>query len=78
MTVFYRFPDEQTFSAHRADVQADVIGLIQSGETTVTTEDGSEEVIPVFVEGFHVNALQAVEGWEEYLVSVKSPVRIYG
>jgi len=69
VTTFYKFPDQATFDALETDVPVDVIGLIQDGEV-----DGE----PVYIDGFHVNTLRPVEGWDQYEISVNSPVRIYG
>lgn len=70
MTTFYKFPDEKTFAALETEVPVDVIGLIQDG-----VDEAGE---PIYIDGWHVNTLQPVEGWEDYEVAVNSPVRIYG
>lgn len=85
MTTFLKFPDEQAFRAACAELGAtvspemrvgdcllSVVGLISDG----VAEEGEEQI---YIDGFHVNALGTLpDKWDAMVVTVKSPVRVFG
>lgn len=91
MLVCYRFPDQETFLilaaaedllhedlliTGRTAWALDVIGTITEGGTY--DEQGQVITPPRTIPGYHVNALGiAPEAWDEFLVVVNSPARVF-
>lgn len=88
----YAFPDRGTFvascealgwasegvvNAYTVDRAIDEIGPIQTAPGTYD-EDGVELTPPTYDTHHHVNYLgEAPEAWDEYLIVVNSPSRIF-
>ena len=79
MTKFYKFPDEATYQANQQDaVPVVVLGRVPDGGEETVEVNGEEVTQPTYHEGFHVNAMKPVEGWEEFAVQPNSPWMIFG
>ena len=94
MTVYLKFPDEETFAAGMPD------GWERRGETAhplpdgveairimphpLTTggrhdEDGLQLEAATLLPGFHVNALGEVpDAWRPYIVTPRAPLAVFG
>lgn len=83
--IFLRFPTEQAFTdataTHRDEdgnltISLDVIGLIfEGGEYD---DEGNVITPPTQLEGYHVNAVEIPEDWQEYVIDrPKNPHRIF-
>jgi hypothetical protein len=90
MTHYLRFPDEATaitvLAAYRTEDDTwitashthalDVIGTISRGGEW--DKEGNVITPPEVLPGWHVNYVGEVpEGWEQYAVSPKNPVRVF-
>lgn len=84
--IFLRFPNEQTFLdiiAPYLDEEGnlilpniDVIGVIYEGGEY--DEEGSVITPPVAIEGWHVNAIEIPDDWQEYVIDKPNkPYRIF-
>lgn len=91
MTTFYCFPNEQAYidaitvntvttdaegvevveSVQQPPTNVDVIGVMYRNEGT------DEEPNMVAREGYHVNTLSPIEGWESHQVFPSSPSRVF-
>lgn len=79
MTKFYKFPDEATYQANQQDaVPVVVLGRVPDGGEETIEVNGEEVTQPTYFDGFHVNALNPVEGWEDFAVQPNSPWMIFG
>lgn len=79
MTKFYKFPDEAAYQTNRQDaVPVVVLGRVPDGGEAVIEIDGEPVTVPTYHEGYHVNAMSPVEGWDAYLVEPTTPWMIFG
>ena len=84
--IFLRFPDEQTFLAAVAPYtdgeggvsipNLDVVGIIYEGGEY--DDEGNVITSPVTIDGYHVNALEIPDEWQEYVIDrPNNPHRIF-
>ena len=84
--IFLRFPNEQTYldtvapyvddEDNLALPNIDVIGTIYEGGTY--DDEGNVIEPPVAIDGWHVNAIEIPEDWQEYVIDrPNNPYRIY-
>lgn len=84
--IFLRFPDEQTYldvASPYADEDGnitiqdlDVVGLIYEGGEY--DDEGNVITSPVAIDGYHVNAIEIPEDWEQYVISrPNKPHRVF-
>jgi len=54
-----------------------VMGYVPDGGEALSDDD-EPVMVPTYHEGYHVNAMEPVEAWAEYLVEPETPWMIFG
>lgn len=81
MTAFYKFPDDAVYQANKQELIPFVeLGRVPDGGEETVEVNGEEVTQPTYFEGYHINTLSPVPGWEAYLVDPlpNSPWMIFG